>query len=262
MTELVGQGCEGDLRYTQVSRQAPFYTRPMSQPGAPPFDPLSAAAPVLSTPLAAILAERIGQHGSIAFAEWMDTCLYHPEHGYYRRDAATVGADGDFLTSPEVHPIFGAAVAHLTAVLWERLGRPEPFRVAEIGPGTGALQEALLRWLHGNAPECMEALRLSLVEPNSFAVVRQQARLGPLGAKIEWVGEIDELSPVQHLIAANELLDALPVHRLQFQDGEWRELRVGYSPSEGFHDVRGAGADPPLSLRDISPRKRGERLWK
>ncbi len=225
----------------------------MTRTGAPPFDPLSAAAaPVLDTPLAAILAERITTHGPISFADWMDACLYHPQHGYYRRNAPTVGTDGDFLTSPEVHPIFGSAVAYLIFALWEQLGRPDPFRIAEIGPGTGAMQEALLRWLHNHAPNCAEALQLSLIEPNPHAAARQRARLQPLTRPLESLPHINELSADQHLIVANELLDALPVHRLQYREGEWRELRAGYSPAAGFHDLPEALSDTCLidPLRD------------
>ena len=219
----------------------------MTRPGAPPFDPLSAAVtPALDTPLAELLAERITAHGPISFADWMDACLYHPQHGYYRREAPTVGRDGDFLTSPEVHPLFGGAVAYLVAAAWEQLGRPAPFQIAEIGPGSGALAESMLRWLYGHAQECAEALKLSLVEPNSYAAGRQQVRLRTFDTPIEWRVEIDDLSADQHLIVANELLDALPVHRLQYLDCEWRELYVAYSPSAGFHDLESQLSDARL----------------
>ena len=81
----------------------------MTQSGPTTFDPLAVAQQTLDTPLSRILADRIQREGPITFADWMEACLYHSEHGYYRRGQPTVGREGDFLTSPEVHPLFGAA---------------------------------------------------------------------------------------------------------------------------------------------------------
>ena len=80
-----------------------------------PSGSLTRGASATSTPLADLLAQRIRARGPITYAEWMAAALYHPRHGYYRRGRPTVGRAGDFLTSPEVHPIFGAATAQLVS---------------------------------------------------------------------------------------------------------------------------------------------------
>lgn len=197
---------------------------------------------VSDTPIGRLLRERIRANGPITFAEWMQTALYHQRHGYYQRERPTVGADGDFLTSPEVHPIFGAAVACAAADAWERLGRPDPFRIVEIGPGTGALAESMLRSLPGPAAS---AASLRLVERNVFAAARQRERLAAFG-RIEWVDDLDCIAAGSaHLIIANELLDALPFHRLIRRDG-WLELMVDWSDDRGFHDAPAAPSDPSL----------------
>lgn len=178
----------------------------------------------------------------------MSAALYHPQLGYYRREAATVGVDGDFLTSPEVHPIFGAAVACAVEDAWRALGGPAPFRMIEVGPGTGALAEAMLASLPSDA---RAALSLTLVEQNRHAAQRQRNRLARFAdLDLRWAGGLSDLPDGSaHLICANELLDALPVHRLRHR-GRWLELRVAWSPETGFRDHPGE-PDPAL-LRPLA----------
>ena len=208
----------------------------MTQSGPTTFNPLAVAQQTLDTPLSRILAARIQRDGPLTFADWMEQCLYHPEHGYYRRGQPTVGRDGDFLTSPEVHPIFGAAIGHLAHELWRRGGRAEPLRIAEVGPGTGALAESILRHIHATSPELAEATRYTLIEPDQQAADRQRERLSPIHS-VHSVHSISDLTGTHHLVVANELLDALPVHRLQFGDGRWQEILVDFATARGFHDA-------------------------
>lgn len=178
----------------------------------------------------------------------MSAALYHPRLGYYRRDAATVGPDGDFLTSPEVHPIFGAAVACAVEDAWRALGGPATFRMIEVGPGTGALAEAMLASL---PPDARDALSLTLVEQNRHAARRQRGRLARFAdLDLRWAGDLSDLPDGSaHLVCANELLDALPVHRLRHRD-RWLELRVDWSPETGFRDHPGEPA--PALLRSLA----------
>jgi len=211
----------------------------MTQSGPASFNPLAVSNQTLHTPLLNILADRIQREGPLTFAEWMDACLYHPQHGYYRRGKPTVGRDGDFLTSPEVHPLFGAAVGHVASELWRTNDRPEPFEIVEVGPGTGALAESLLRYLHTNIPEMATTTRYTLVEPDPASSRRQSQRLAAVHPqdRIHSVDRIDRRSGSSHLVVANELLDALPVHRLMFKEGCWNELLVDHSAAYGFHDA-------------------------
>ena len=212
----------------------------MTQRGPSSFNPLAVAEQSLDTPLSRILADRIQREGPMTFADWMNQCLYHPQHGYYRSGRTTIGRDGDFLTSPEVHPLFGAAIAHL-AVELSRQGNEGPFHVAEIGPGTGALAESFLRQIHTTSREVAKSMRYTLVERDQQTGSQQLERL----RSFHGIHSINKLMGEQQLILANELLDALPVHRLQFIDDRWRELRVDFSAAAGFHDA----------LCDVSNRK-------
>ena len=229
----------------------------MTQSGQTTFDPLAVPTQTLDTPCSRVLAERIQRNGPITFAEWMNTCLYHPQHGYYRRGRRSVGRDGDFLTSPEIHPLFGAAIGHVAAELWRNSSAPKAFRVAEVGPGTGALAEALLRHLHATAPDLASATRYTLVEPDPNAATQQCDRLRSIDPSLDVhrLTNCVALTADQHLVLANELLDALPVHRLVHRDGRWQELFVNFAPERGFYDVPAELSDPTLldPLRDIEP---------
>ena len=207
------------------------------------------------TPLTQQLTQRIQQHGPITYAEWMAAALYHPQHGYYRRGQPTVGPQGDFLTSPEVHPVFGAAVARLAQTVSESLGHPDPFRIVEVGPGSGALAESLLTALEA---QLHTPISLTLVEADHTAAQTQRRRLANFRSPIEWRSDIADAPTDAHLVLANELLDAQPVHRLRFEHDAWTELLVGCAPNGAFRDCPAPLANPALSapLQNLDPQDR------
>ena len=174
--------------------------------------------------MAQAIADRIRDEGPLTFAAFMEAALYDESLGYYRRDAPTVGREGDYITSPEVHPLFAYAVAAQAAELWERLGSDESFVLREVGPGTGALVEGIATWTATQRPTFARALRFELVEHAPAAVERQRRRLAALGERVSWIDY--QHAPMQGLLFANELLDAQPVHRLRWGKGFWEELYV------------------------------------
>src|SRR3981081_1400875 len=105
-----------------------------------------------STPVEAVLRERIARDGPLSFREVMQAALYHPEYGYYMH-LRGFGADGDFTTSPERHPAFGWLLGRQALDVWEALDRPQPFKMLELGGGSGALAEALVASLHAQVPK-------------------------------------------------------------------------------------------------------------
>src|SRR5215213_9313391 len=102
----------------------------------------------------------------------MDLALYDPAHGFYATGGGA-GRRGDFLTSPEVGPLFGAVVARALDAWWDDLGRPDPFLVVEAGAGTGTLARDVL----AAGPACGPALRYVLVERSESLRERQAGRL-------------------------------------------------------------------------------------
>jgi SAM-dependent MidA family methyltransferase len=175
------------------------------------------------TPIERLLRERIAREGPLSFREVMQLALYHPEYGYYS-NLRGFGAQGDFITSPEVHPVFGELVARQAIDLWEYLGRPRPLRILEFGAGSGALAQALL----ARVPDVAYAID----EPSPSLRQVQRARLGALPPRAG--------SP--HLVIANEVLDALPVHRVTVRGGRLRELRVAA-------ELQWVEAEPPTELQ-------------
>src|SRR3990172_9483674 len=107
------------------------------------------------------------------------------DRGHANKPApAGPGRDGDSLTSPEVHPLFGYAIAALAAATWDALGRPEPFVFREVGPGAGTLAADLLAWIDAQRPDLAAVLRLELVEASAAAREEQRRRLADATGRV------------------------------------------------------------------------------
>ncbi|MBK9179651.1 MAG: SAM-dependent methyltransferase [Acidimicrobiales bacterium] len=213
----------------------------------------------MTSALEARLAERIARHGPIPFDQFQEAALYDPEGGFYA-SGGSAGRRGDFVTSPEVGPLFGAVVARALDRWWDELGRPDPFVVVDAGAGPGTLARAVL----AAAPACAPALRYLLVERSAaqrarhgehlvlepavvaFAVPPPAEGDEPVPARgVEGpvVVSLDRLprEPVTGVILANELLDNLPVALLERAPGGWLEVRVGVEEGAGAGAGAGAG---------------------
>lgn len=194
--------------------------------------------------LVELLRVEIGAGGRITFARFMELALGHPKLGYYAVGAARAGFEGDFLTGPETHRIFGAALARQIAECWDRLGQPESFVVREAGAGTGTLAHDIMAGLRDERPEVLMSLQYELEDVSAERVTEAMARLETAGFG-DRVGSSSD-APLSGVLLANELLDAFPVHRLIVQDSQLREIYVTWS--EGwFRDEIG-----PLSNSEIS----------
>lgn len=187
------------------------------------------------TPLAQLLAACIREKGPITFAEYMAECLYHPEFGYYSRVESRRFAD--YYTSVDVHPIFGRLLARQLAEMWDALGRPSRFDAVECGAGTGRLAAHILDFVARALPEFYAALHYTAVEASAArrALHEQTLSAHRAAGRAESVGDFPARI-VAGCILSNELLDALPVHRVICNDGELREICVGLD-GEHFTDV-------------------------
>jgi SAM-dependent MidA family methyltransferase len=171
------------------------------------------------TPLTHILVERIRRNSPLTFAAFMDACLYHPAHGYYARGGSAQGS-GDYITSPDVGPLFARLLARQFSEMWESLGTPARFQLVECGAGRGRLAAQLLTTVAEHEPEFGRALDLTLVEASAALRARADAAAPRV--------RIQELLPpkVTGCIFSNELLDALPVHRVVQRNDGPREIYV------------------------------------
>lgn len=147
------------------------------------------------------------------FDEYLERALYDPARGFYAA-GGQAGRRGDFLTSPEVGPLFGTVLARALDSWWHDLGEPDPFWVVEAGAGPGTLARAVL----SATPACLPALRYVTVERSTA----QQA-LHPDQVEIR-AGLPD--GPITGVVLANELLDNLPFRLVERTDDGWDEVWV------------------------------------
>lgn len=197
--------------------------------------------------LIAAIGEEIEQAGAITFARFMEVALYQPSHGYYLSESRRPGRGGDFLTAPEASALFGITLARQVAECWERMGRPRPFTIREYGAGAGVLAYDIIAGLSEDAPDLIPDLRYRLVEPNPHRLAEAlgamaEAGLGEIVAGEPAIANID-LDPITGIVIANEVADALPVHRLTVIDGRWRECYVTWDDG-GLREMSGALSDP------------------
>lgn len=200
----------------------------------------------------AVLAQRAARTGvgAIGFDEFMDLALYGEAGFYTTTDPGVAGGagrrGGDFLTSPEVGPLFGAVVARFLDAEWQRLGRPADFTVVDAGAGPGTL----LRTIFAATPACLAHTRWVAVE---ISARQRAAHPTPQGVHLESVADLPT-EPMRGVILGNELLDNL-AFRLAVHDQGWREAFVMMEQaSEGCVEVLSAPFDPlPSGLPPTAP---------
>jgi SAM-dependent MidA family methyltransferase len=197
-----------------------------------------------STPLTPILVERIRAHGPITFAEYMEACLYHPEHGYYSK--AKQDPRRDYFTSVDVSPLFARLLARQFHELWTQLGRPEPFWLVEAGAGTGALAKQILDFAAESLGDFYAAL--SYVAVDRSAVRRgahaQALELHAARGRVRSSADMPD-AITSGCIFSNEMLDAVPVHRVVLENGALRELYVAIGENR-LCDEAGPLSSPAL----------------
>ena len=184
--------------------------------------------------LSAMIQDQIASNGGmLPFWRFMELALYAPGLGYYSAGATKLGPAGDFVTSPELGPLFAECVAGAVAPVLRRLGDDAVFM--EIGGGSGAFAEAAIE--HLLALQSMPA-RYAILEPSADLRERQQERLrARLSAesfeRVEWLQ-----SPINErwngVVFANEVIDALPTSRFAVREGDIYEEHVALDAQGRF----------------------------
>lgn len=181
--------------------------------------------------------------GWITFARFMELALYAPGLGYYVAGATKLGADGDFVTAPEISALFGRTLARQISQLLEA----DSDEVLELGAGSGVMAADVLGELHaqGRLPR-----RYLILEPSPQLAERQRDTLRhkqpALCDHVEWIGALPE--NFDGVIVGNEVLDALPVHVVAWRNAGLFERGVGWQ--DGFVWVE--QPLPPGELRTIA----------
>lgn len=237
-----------------------------------------------------LLAGRIARRGPLPFDEVVDAALYHPDHGFYASGGAA-GRRGDFVTSPEVGPLFGLLMARALDRWWAEMGQPDPFVVVEAGAGRGALARSIL----AAGPACGPVLRYVLVERSAALRARHGEHLHlvppalafgpsplegamPTGSPARPApseradrttgGEPDgpvcvslpDLPAVEGpaVVLANELLDNIAFRVLGRVDGGWREVRAGAPDADRPEALSELAVPIPDSLAAYADRLVGD----
>ena len=208
--------------------------------------------------LRGIVEHEIRERGPIPFSRFMELCLFHPELGYYSRNAAQFGKAGDFYTSSDVHAVFGRLLARQFDEMWCVLGSPTTMVLRELGPGRGLFAQDVLDWAEKKFPQFFQALRYVLVEQSlalreriaetlkrhiaSGKVIVADAK-SPLLATPARNGAPENIHLLDNsptILFANEFFDALPVEivsdqgslRIDSRNGRFVETWVSASPEE------------------------------
>lgn len=202
-------------------------------------------AATVSERLRQIIEEEIRAQGPLTFARFMELCLYHPQYGYYASGRACRGREGDYYTSPTVHPLFGALLGRQMAQMWRIMGAGA-FEIVEMGGGEGYLSLDILDYLQREERQFYSLLNYHMVEMSPVIIERQRELLFPHKEKVAW-HQPDQMSEMYMTgcFVSNELVDAFPVHRVVMEGGALKEISVDLD-NGGLREVTGDPSTPEL----------------
>ena len=220
------------------------------------------------------IAAAARRFGPLPWSEFMEAALYDPDRGFYVT-GGSAGRRGDFVTSPEIGPLFAAVWARALDRWWEELGRPDPYVVVEAAAGAGTLARDIL----AAGPACAPALRYVLVDRSAALREAQIGRLplelpafvlGPADTECAEADDDDgriirgtgpmvtsladlPAVPFTGIVLANELLDNMALDLLEWRHGGWNEVRVAAAADRaGSADVPAAPPSHQDRLAEVA----------
>jgi SAM-dependent MidA family methyltransferase len=176
-----------------------------------------------------LIVGRIRKNNGISFRDYMDMALYHDDLGYFTSSIRSIGKRGDFFTSPFVSSAFGAMIGRQIEEFRKQIRGD--FTIIEYGAGTGLLCYDILEYLKANC-EGFESISYVIVEKSSVLTKISQRYLG---SQVIWIDDINKLGKVNGCVISNELFDNFPVHRLIWQNQQFKEVFVDYQ--QGFAEI-------------------------
>ncbi|MBE9532369.1 MAG: SAM-dependent methyltransferase, partial [Proteobacteria bacterium] len=188
-------------------------------------------------PLARIISALIKEKGATTFADFMEQALYHPDFGYYRAGRKVWGEAGDYVTNADAGPVFTKLVAKQVFEMWTVLSCPADFTLVEAGGGRGLILKGILVSLKEFYPALYDVVRAVMVERSD-----RHSFSGLDDKQVHWYNDLKSVGTINcGVIFTNELLDALPFHRVVGDSGGLKELYVGivgsHGGSGGFTDI-------------------------
>jgi SAM-dependent MidA family methyltransferase len=202
--------------------------------------------------LSEIISREAAQRGVLPFARFMELALYCPVHGYYEKEKDNPGRHGDFYTSVGVGELFGQLLAFQFAEWLESLDpqprkgawphgealrcfTPSTLNLVEAGAHDGQLAKDILAWLQLKRPKLFEQIEYWVIEPSARRQEWQRETLKNFAPRVRWFDSLQSLlqertchPPLRGIIFSNELLDAMPVHRLGWdaKNKKWFEWGI------------------------------------
>ncbi|HYR45208.1 MAG TPA: SAM-dependent methyltransferase [Terriglobia bacterium] len=245
----------------------------------------------------------IQSRGAITFHDFMQMALYCPVYGYYEKESDIIGASGDFFTSPSVGPLFGQLLAFQFSEWLEclEIAQPQLFgvhpstptltlppQIVEAGAHDAILARDILTWIQQHRPGLFDRLDYWIIEPSAFRRSRQQQTLALFTNKVRWASGFPSTQNTQYairntqyaehspsslaispapafagIIFSNELLDAMPVHRIGWnaKSRSWFEWGVTLKNDQFVwtrmaalsSQLQGLEPNIPAELRGILP---------
>jgi SAM-dependent MidA family methyltransferase len=176
-----------------------------------------------------IIIQQIKSNGPMSFHDFMEMALYYPEKGYYTSASEKIGINGDFYTSSNLSPLYGAMIGKQIEEMWHCIGEKE-FTIVEYGAGTGKLCYDILNTLRANK-KMFDHLRYCIIEKSKTMREREQF----LNCNnVSWHESIFDIGNVNGCVISNELVDNFAVHRVIMLD-ELMEVFVDYK--DGFVEI-------------------------
>ncbi|MCD0468706.1 class I SAM-dependent methyltransferase [Flavobacterium sp. JAS] len=176
-----------------------------------------------------IIVEKIRNKGPISFCDFMEMALYYPKLGYYTSQRDKIGTEGDYYTSSNLTPLFGAIIGRQLEEMWE-ITQKEAFTIVEYGAGTGKLCHDILDYLKNN-PGFYDKLQYCIIEKSPQMRQKEKAYLHE---KVNWYNSISDIPKFTGCILSNELIDNFAVHQVLMQE-ELKEIFVDYK--DGFIEL-------------------------
>ncbi|OAT85546.1 class I SAM-dependent methyltransferase [Desulfotomaculum copahuensis] len=181
--------------------------------------------------LAEIIMNEIKINGPLTFARFMEMALYYPGLGYYTAPGEKIGTAGDYYTSSDVHPVFGAMLARQFTQMWPFLPvHPADRLLVEYGAGKGLLARDILTALREQSPEICPSLTYWIIERSPVLAARQRETLSGTdlaGARVRWAENLSATGGrITGCIFSNEVVDAFPVHRIRQTAAGLKEIYV------------------------------------
>lgn len=196
------------------------------------------------------IKRRIRAQGPMTFAEFMGLALYSPQGGYYTSDIDRWGLEGDYVTNIDISPLFARSMAKQIAEMHALLGSPDAFTLIEAGAGRGLLSKGVYDELKDLSPALQKTIRIKLVEKNHH--IKEKIK-GALPENFSWHEDMSEIpAGITGCVISNELIDALPVHRVTFKDNDLHEICTGLD-GENLVDVTTELSNDALRQYFIEP---------